>query len=199
MKWKKKYALKSFVGVSELAEAAKAVLESSTIQQDRNKVAKFPNERTIRFYLTEGLLPLAASTEGTSSVFTYTHLLTLIVIKRLQSQGLPIRIIQRIIADRNNAELEKLLDEPVAVTTDLNQAQVARIRGEEVIPISDQDEIKEILEFSKESGKSTTIDVQTWEHFLIANGIELHISNKSDLDKKRKQKLVQNIQDFLHS
>lgn len=105
-------------GVRELAEAAERVLRSSGTSQERGTVAEYPNERTVRYYITEGLLDQAIKKRGVTSVFGYEHLLTLLTIKKLQSDGLPISVIKNLIAGRSIEDLEKLLGEEVHVFTD---------------------------------------------------------------------------------
>ena len=77
----------------------------------------FPNERTIPYYITEGLLDQAIEKRGVTSIFGYEHLLTLLVIKKLQSDGLPISVIKSLIAGRSVEELEKLFGEEVHTFT----------------------------------------------------------------------------------
>ena len=100
---------RTFIGVAELAaEAAKILSESGPIQE-RGTVRDVPDERTIRYYLSEGLLAPAEDKQGTASIFGYLHLLQLLVVKRLQAEHLPIRKIKELVAGRTERELERLL------------------------------------------------------------------------------------------
>ena len=105
----------TFEGVRGLAYAAKQLLESIGTSQEKGTVKDFPNERTIRYYITEGLLDQAIEKRGVTSVFGYEHLLTLLVIKKLQSDGLPISVIKTLITGKSAEELEKLFGEEVHV------------------------------------------------------------------------------------
>jgi DNA-binding transcriptional MerR regulator len=104
-----------FHGVRELAQAAEAVLRSAGTSQEKGTVAEYPNERTIRYYITEGLLDQAIKRRGVTSVFGYDHLITLLTIKKLQADGLPISVIKSLIRDKITDDLEKLLGEEVHV------------------------------------------------------------------------------------
>ncbi len=104
-------------GVRELAGAAERLLRSTGTSQEKGTVAEYPNERTVRYYITEGLLDQAIKKSGVTSVFGYEHLLTLLTIKKLQSDGLPISVIKTLIEDKTVDELEKLLGEEVRVFT----------------------------------------------------------------------------------
>ena len=104
-----------YAGVRELARAAEHFLRTTGTSQEKGTVKDFPNERTIRYYITEGLLDQAIEKRGVTSIFGYEHLLALLVIKKLQSDGLPISVIKTITNGRSVEELEKLLGEDVRV------------------------------------------------------------------------------------
>jgi DNA-binding transcriptional MerR regulator len=100
---------RTFIGVAELAEeAAKILFESGTVQE-RGTVRDAPDERTVRYYLAEGLLTPAEDKQGTASVFGYLHLLQLLAVKKLQAEHLPIRKIKELVGGRTERELERLL------------------------------------------------------------------------------------------
>lgn len=100
---------RKFVGVAELAGEAAKVLAESGLAQARGTVSEVPDERTIRYYLAENLLSPAEDKQGTASVFGYRHLLQLLVVKKLQSEHLPIRKIRELVESREVRELERLL------------------------------------------------------------------------------------------
>ena len=98
-----------YIGVVELARQAARILAEIGTTQDRGTVSEMPDERTLRYYLAEGLLSPAAEKQGTASVFGYVHLLQLLVVKKLQSEHLPIRKIKELVDGRTERELERLL------------------------------------------------------------------------------------------
>jgi DNA-binding transcriptional MerR regulator len=98
-----------YVGAAELAGEAAKILAESGLAQERGTVSELPDERTIRYYLTEGLVSPAEEKQGTASVFGYRHLLELLVVKKLQSEHLPIRKIRDLVDGRTERELERLL------------------------------------------------------------------------------------------
>jgi DNA-binding transcriptional MerR regulator len=100
---------RKFVGVAELAGEAAKILADSGLAQARGTVSDVPDERTIRYYLSEGLIAPAGDKQGTASVFGYRHLLQLLVVKKLQSEHLPIRKIRELVERREVRELERLL------------------------------------------------------------------------------------------
>jgi DNA-binding transcriptional MerR regulator len=98
-----------YVGVPEFAVAAARHLAELGLVQERGTVTDVPDERTIRYYLSEGLIQPAEKKQGTASVFSYLHLLQLLVVKKLQADHLPIRKIRELVAGRNERQLERLL------------------------------------------------------------------------------------------
>ena len=112
-----------YTGVAELAQAAAAVLAAAGGTQGKRTVTEIPDERTIRYYLSENLLPPPAGREGTASVFVYEHLLALIAVKKLQSENLPIRKIRDLIGGKSIAELERIVGVAEEPAGDKNEAQ----------------------------------------------------------------------------
>ena len=146
-----------YIGVKELADAAEQILKETGSSQEKGTVTEYPNERTIRFYITEGLLPPSEMKQGAASVFGYPHLLTLLVIKQLQSDGLPISIIRQLVAGKTLTELEQILSAGaigVKVISDpaelqevmsKSEAELTELYGEPVRKIEDQDAINEYI------------------------------------------------------
>lgn len=109
-KWLEEARGRRYVGVAELAqEAARILRESGAAQQARGTVTELPDERTVRYYLTEGLVAPAEEKQGTASVFGFRQLLQLLVVKKLQAEHLPIRAIRELVAGKSERQLEKLL------------------------------------------------------------------------------------------
>lgn len=136
----KKHSAEEYVGVKELSDAAELLLREVGPSQERGTVAEYPNERTIRYYLSQGLIPPPYEKRGLTSVFGYPHLLTLLVIKKLQAKGLSISIIRTVIPGKSVAELENLLDEEITIFTDRQSLEEYRRMnepGEEVLEIND--------------------------------------------------------------
>jgi len=98
-----------YIGVTELAAQAASILAESGPIQERGTVSELPDERTLRYYLSEGLISPAEEKQGTASVFGYLHLLQLLVVKKLQAEHLPIRKIRELVEGRSERQLERLL------------------------------------------------------------------------------------------
>ncbi len=112
-----------FYGTAELADVAALILRRVGATQERGTVTEIPEERTVRYYLSEGLIPEADDKQGLKSVFGFRHLLAILVIKQLQSEHLPIRKIREIIADMTERELERLLGPEFGIAETKNDAK----------------------------------------------------------------------------
>ncbi|HEX8635633.1 MAG TPA: MerR family transcriptional regulator [Pyrinomonadaceae bacterium] len=100
---------RKYIGVVELAKQAAVILAEIGTTQARGTVSEMPDERTLRYYLAEGLLSPATEKQGAASVYGYLQLLQLLVVKKLQSEHLPIRKIKELVDGRTERDLERLL------------------------------------------------------------------------------------------
>lgn len=99
----KKEKGRKYLGVTEFAETVEEIRASLNIKLENP-------ERTIRFYLAQGLIESPEEKEGTKFVFGYIHLLQFAAVKILQEvEYLPIRKIQELVPGKSEQELETLL------------------------------------------------------------------------------------------
>jgi DNA-binding transcriptional MerR regulator len=92
-----------------LLVAACDLIPSLIGAQSRYKVSELPTERTLRYYMNQGLMDRPSGKKGTMSLFTYRHLLQVLAVKHLQSQYLPLRRIKVLLRGISNREIEGLL------------------------------------------------------------------------------------------
>ena len=100
---------KRYVGLPEFARVGGQIVAELELEQQRGTVTSVPDERTIRYYLAEGLIQTPEEKQGTASVFNYLNLLQLLTVKKLQAEHLPIRKIRELVAGKSEQELETLL------------------------------------------------------------------------------------------
>ena len=98
-----------YVGLLEFARAGEQILAEMGLEQARGTVTSVPDERTIRYYMAEGLIQTPGEKQGTASLFNYLNLLQLLTVKKLQAEHLPIRKIRELVAGKSEQELEMLL------------------------------------------------------------------------------------------
>ena len=175
-----------YIGVVELAHQAARILAQIGTTQDRGTVSEMPDERTLRYYLAEGLLSPASEKQGTASVFGYQHLLQLLVVKKLQSEHLPIRKIKELVDGRSERELERLLgldakagakNEALSyleklLTRSTSPASVSRTQNAAARPSPEMTRPAPNLSTRRQAAPSSPA---TWERVEIEPGLELHV------------------------
>ena len=100
---------RKYVGLLEFARVSEEILAEMGLEQARGTVTSVPDERTIRYYMAEGLIGTPGEKQGTASLFGYLNLLQLLTVKKLQAEHLPIRKIRELVAGKSEQELEMLL------------------------------------------------------------------------------------------
>ena len=100
-------------GLRDLAALAAGLLDASGVVPVNAAARARPSERTIRFYVTRGLVS-PPDGRGTAAVYSYRHLLQVLAIKLRQMEG---------------ATLEALSKELAGMTGDLIERRVATAVG----------------------------------------------------------------------
>jgi hypothetical protein len=100
-------------GLRDLAALAAGLLDASGVVPVNAAARARPSERTIRFYVTRGLVS-PPDGRGTAAVYSYRHLLQVLAIKLRQMEG---------------ATLEALSREFAGMTGDLIERRVASALG----------------------------------------------------------------------
>ncbi len=199
----KKLQSKKYIGVAELGAQVAAILENSNTYQEKGTVTELPDERTIRYYISENLIPPATEKQGTASVFGYEHLLALLAIKKLQAQNLPIKKIREILFGKTISQLEKVL----VIDALRNSAKNAAQEYLETLLFKKGSETNENEQplFSQASSSDSSDQeaklrpAQSWKRFEIADGLELHIEKKfkPPSDSKERRTLIKVIEETI--
>lgn len=100
--------------IEELRNAVEAVLASGGPIQESGRVRDVPDQRTIRYYTTLGLIDRPASMRGRTALYARRHLEQLVAIKRLQAEGLSLAEIQARLSAIAAKELRALARIPEA-------------------------------------------------------------------------------------
>jgi DNA-binding transcriptional MerR regulator len=90
----------------DLATLSGCILDASGIRPINAAAAAYPNERTIRFYVTRGLVTPPEG-RGTAAVYSYRHLLQVLGIKLRQMEGATLATITRELAETTGDVLER--------------------------------------------------------------------------------------------
>jgi hypothetical protein len=84
-----------------------------------------PDQRTIRWYATIGLLDRPTATRGRTALYDRRHLLQLVAIKRLQAVGHTLADVQQRLVGATDSTLTQIARLPVAATPNGKVAQPA--------------------------------------------------------------------------
>ncbi len=88
---------KEDLSLEELVAAADELLAAVAPTQTRWKVQERPDARTVRYYVTRGLLPKPHSYDGGRARYGTSHLLRLVLIKCLQAEHLSLEQVARVL------------------------------------------------------------------------------------------------------
>jgi DNA-binding transcriptional MerR regulator len=98
--------------IDRLCELVAARLVASDPSQPSARVREVPDQRTIRWYTTIGLLDRPAEMRGRTALYGPRHLLQVVAIKRLQATGVPLAEVQTRLAGATNGMLAQIAGLP---------------------------------------------------------------------------------------
>ena len=161
---------KKYIGLPEFARVGGQILAELQLEQQRGTVTSVPDERTIRYYLAEGLIQTPEEKQGTASVFGYVHLLQLLTVKKLQAEHLPIRKIRELVAGKSEQELETLLGVrgPSGKKTEAKQ-YLESLLAPALAPAPPR------METAAAPPPQQLDTSQSWQRVEIEPGLELHV------------------------
>ena len=98
--------------LDDLCGRAEAVLAAQGIASENGRIRTLPDERTLRYYTTLGLLARPSAFRGRTAFYDRTHLSQVVAIKRLQALGHSLAQIQERLAGLTSREVETLAQLP---------------------------------------------------------------------------------------
>jgi len=165
---------RKYVGLPEFARVGEQVLAEMGLEQARGTVTSVPDERTIRYYMAEGLVQTPEERQGTASVFGYINLLQLLTVKKLQAEHLPIRKIRELVAGKSEQELETLLGIGSTAAKKSRETEAKRYLESLLAPTSAPAALT-LKEAAAPPPPQQTDQSQSWQRVEIEPGLELHI------------------------
>ena len=168
------------MGLPEFAQAGERILAEMDLEQARGTVSSVPDERTIRYYMAEGLIQPPEEKQGTASVFGYLNLLQLVTVKKLQAEHLPIRKIRELVAGKSEEELETLLGVGSAQGKKSRDGEAKRYLESLLAPAPMKSSPAPLLAASRSDETAASPPQQfdqshSWQRVEIEPGLELHI------------------------
>ncbi|MGE6756901.1 MerR family transcriptional regulator [Corallococcus interemptor] len=118
--------------------------------------------RTVRYYVQRGLLP-APPFKGPDTVYGEEHRVRLKAIRVLQARFLPLDAIQAELLRLSPEELRRLAESPVG-------------SGPGTPPVPEEPPRMP----PKRPGKDPTVEVARYQRWLLAPGLELHVSEQAE-------------------
>ena len=164
---------KKYVGLLEFARVGEQTLAEMGLEQARGTVTSVPDERTIRYYMAEGLIQTPGEKHGTASLFSYLNLLQLLTVKKLQAEHLPIRKIRELVAGKNEQELELLLG--VGSVTAKKSRETDAKRYLESLLAPESAPLLEQAAAPPLPAPQMVDQSASWQRVEIEPGLELHI------------------------
>jgi DNA-binding transcriptional MerR regulator len=172
---------RKYIGLPEFATICEKVVSDLDLEQERGTVTVVPDERTIRYYIAEGLIPAPDEKQGTSSVFSYLNLLQLVAVKKLQAEHLPIRKIREVVAGKSEQEMETLLGIGQESGTKGNEAKRYLESLLTAAPVSSPSPLKPVHSARRSTAPrlpaspTAELPAGSWQRVEIEPGLELHI------------------------
>jgi DNA-binding transcriptional MerR regulator len=158
-----------------LARVRGAIPRVVGVDQPRYKVTDVPDARTVRYYISLGLVDQPCGRRGTFALYGYRHLLQILCVKKLQADYLPIRKIQELLRDLANDALLHMV-EPGDTLEDLCEAatETPPAAGTSSETALQHDTAQSIVPADRQDG-------DRWCRYQLASGVELHISDGTKL------------------
>jgi DNA-binding transcriptional MerR regulator len=159
---------RKYVGLPEFARVSEQILAEIGPEQERGTVTSVPDERTIRYYMAEGLIQTPEERQGTASVFGYLNLLQLLAVKKLQSEHLPIRKIRELVAGKNEQELESMLG--------VRGAAGGKTEAKRYLEtLLAQPTGQPLMDAAPPAPQAAAAQSHSWQRVEIEPGLELHV------------------------
>ena len=165
---------KRYVGLPEFARVGEQILAEMGLEQARGTVTSVPDERTIRYYMAEGLVQTPEEKQGTASVFGYVNLLQLLTVKKLQAEHLPIRKIRELVAGKSEQELETLLGIGSTAAKKTRDTEAKRYL-ESLLAPTPAAAAQPIKQDAAPAPPAQIDQSHSWQRVEIEPGLELHI------------------------
>ena len=171
----------------DMVALAAAILDTAGIAPINAAASARPNERTVRFYVTRGLVT-PPDGRGTAATYGYRHLLQILGIKLRQMEG---------------ATLDQIATEMQQTTGDVLERRVAAALGPALpapraLPLTHQNRpatgrAGRMLQIGPTSAPAPSTPVAgiastggTWHRVAVSEGIELHVNQSHPLADGRR-------------
>jgi DNA-binding transcriptional MerR regulator len=154
----------------DLAVLVGAVLDASAVTPINAAARAQPSERTIRFYVTKGLVSPPEG-RGTAATYSYRHFLQLLWIKLRQMEGATLASITKDMQEQTGDVLERRSAQTLGASLPLPDR--LPLRSSQGMPRGRSGRALTAW-LARDATKDTT-GPSTWRRIPVARGVELHV------------------------
>lgn len=160
----------------DLAVLVGALLEASSVTPINAAARAAPSERTVRFYVTRGLVSPPEG-RGTAATYSYRHFLQLLWIKLRQMEGATLASIAREVQDQTGDVLERRAAQTLGAALPLPDRLA--LRGAPRMPRGRSGRALSAW-LARDAAKDPEV-TRTWRRLPVTRGVELHLDTDHPL------------------
>jgi DNA-binding transcriptional MerR regulator len=154
----------------DLSVLVGAVLDASSVTPINAAARATPSERTIRFYVTKGLVSPPEG-RGTAATYSYRHFLQLLCIKLRQMEGATLAAITKEMGDQTGDVLERRAAQTLGAS--LPAPDRLALRGAQGMPRGKSGRAITAW-LARDATKDAGVP-STWRRLPVSQGVELHV------------------------
>jgi DNA-binding transcriptional MerR regulator len=160
----------------DLAALVGAVLDASAITPINAAARAQPSERTIRFYVTKGLVSPPEG-RGTAATYSYRHFLQLLWIKLRQMEGITLATITKEMVDQTGDVLERRAAQALGASLPVPDRLPLRSKGAPPRGKSGRALTAWLARDATRDPESPS----SWRRIPVGRGVELHVDTAHPL------------------
>lgn len=160
----------------DLAALVGAVLDASAITPINAAARAQPSERTIRFYVTKGLVSPPEG-RGTAATYSYRHFLQLLWIKLRQMEGATLAAITKEMQDQTGDILERRAAQTLGASLPVPDRLPLRSTG---APPRGKSGRALTAWIARDAGRDPD-SPSSWRRIPVGRGVELHVETAHPL------------------
>lgn len=160
----------------DLSVLVGAVLDASSVTPINAAARATPSERTIRFYVTRGLVSPPEG-RGTAATYSYRHFLQLLWIKLRQMEGVTLAAITKDMQDQTGDVLERRCAQVLGVSLPLPDRLA--LKGSEAMPRGRSG--RALNAWLARDAEKEPAGTSTWRRIRVGRGVELHLDAEHPL------------------
>ncbi len=175
----------------DLATVATAILDASNVRPINAAASARPNERTIRFYVTRGIVTPPEG-RGTAAIYGYRHLLEVLAIKLRQMEGATLAAITKEMRETTGDTMERRV--AAAIGPGLPPPQRLALSRTDSAPRGRAGRALRGWAAREAPLPSPDADADSravlWSRIPVSPGVELHVRAGHALARAREQHLA---------